>query len=596
MVKGNFSKNEIQKLNRLGAKGVRSSSVPDSDAFNFSMEKKAALTKQASDMSAGFGGAGGGGVSESARVPLLYVDPMFDPILLMFPKENIKELNRRLRHYYTYHPIVRNAIDLHSEYPLSDFELRCEDKSIEAYYNDFKDKIGLLKLMTSMNRDYWLLGEAFCYGNWDVTNFEWDSFNQYPPENIDVFRTYIGKDVVYYLKADDELKRILNSPKEVDRAIASSIPSEFTNHVRQGRPFLLAGERVLHFARRPTEYALRGESIVKSALKDLMYEDKLRLLQYTFVDRHTFPIKHWKVGSAEKGWIPSPKHFKALEIQLTQAMNDPDFNLITHPFVQADFKTTVDMKEDLVAQFDFVHKRLMMALFINDGMMSGDSTPFATQAVSMKLIMHRYLTNRTLLENIIKEKVFLPIAQHRKFIKRTPAELNHKIRTSTKYIVPKFFYTQKLNLLNNSAEQEMLIRLRDKMEIPMEIISDVFGWDLELIKKAFEKEQHTSLDPVWRAAREEASKDVRIRNQILDGTPLEKVTLYDDIVTEKKSPGRPAVPDDKKSKAVPSVVPMGTGDASSRSKGVDKGTIPEPKTTEAPAAAAPAEGAPGAIK
>jgi hypothetical protein len=320
---------------------------------------------------------------------------------------------------------------------------------------------------------------------------------------------------------------------------------------------------------------------MKSALKDLLYEDKLRLLQYTFIDRHTFPIKHWKVGSKEKGWIPSAKHFKALETQLIQAMNDPDFNLITHPFVEVEFKSAVTMKEDLVKQFDFVHKRLMMALFVNDAMMSGESAPFASQAVSMKVVMHRYLMNRTLLENVIREKIFLPIAMHRNFVKRTEAELAHNVRTSTRYILPKFFYTQKLNLMNNTAEQEMLIRLRDKMEIPFEIIADVFGWDQENIKSAFTREQHTALDPVWREARKEASKDIRIRNQILDGTPFDELTLYDDVAQAAAKPGRPVVPEGEKSKAIPAIIPMGGGEAASRAKAVEKGTVPEPmKPTE----------------
>jgi hypothetical protein len=256
--------------------------------------------------------------------------------------------------------------------------------------------------------------------------------------------------------------------------------------------------------------------------------------------------------------------------------------------VEADFKTTVPLKEDLLKHFDFVHKRLMIALFINDAVLHGESAPFATQAVSMKVLMHRYLMNRTMLENTIKEKIFLPIAVHRNFVERTTAELAHNVRTSTRYVLPRFFYNQKLNLMNNSAEQEMLIRMRDKQEIPLETLADMFGWDLENLKAAFEREQHTPLDPVWRDARKEAVKDVRIRNQVLDGTKLEEITLFDDT-TGKPQPGRPEKPDEEKSKAIPSIVPMGPGEAASRAKGTEKGTIPAPKTP-AEAGAPPAPG------
>jgi intein/homing endonuclease len=472
-----------------------------------------------------------------------------------------------------------------SEFPLSDFELRCEDKEIERFYNALREKLNLLQMMVNLNRDYWLLGEGFFYGNWDQNTLEWSSFNQYPPENVEVHKTYVGSGIVYYLKADDELKRIINSPKEVDRAVASLIPDEFKDSVRQGKPFQLANERLIHFARRPSGYSLRGESICKSILKDLLYEDKLRLLQYTIVDRHMFPIKIWKIGSAEKGWIPAPKHFKAFQQQLIQAMNDPDFNLITHPFVDVKFESGVGKTEDLIKHFEFVQKRIMMGLFANDGMIKGEASPYATQAVSMRVVMHRYLTNRTLLEKLIREKVFLPVAVAHQFIKRTQAELSHNVRTqsSPEFYLPKFFYTQRLNLMNNTAEQEMLLRLRDKGEIPAELIADVFGWDLEAIKSAFKREQSTELDPVWREARKKVAEIPQVRNQILDGTKLEKMTIPEVTPTDKG--GRPTKPEDEKSKYTPSIVPAGPAEAAPRAKAVERGTLPTPLgevTKEAP--------------
>ena len=63
--------------------------------------------------------------ASAARTPLLYLDPLFDQILIMFPQDNLRELYRRLRHYYKYDPYVRTIIDYHTETPISDFELRC---------------------------------------------------------------------------------------------------------------------------------------------------------------------------------------------------------------------------------------------------------------------------------------------------------------------------------------------------------------------------------------------------------------------------------------------------------------------------------------
>src|SRR5512142_2744170 len=51
----------------------------------------------------------GGGFSMTQQVPLQYVDPLFDPILIVFPQDNVRELNRRLRHYYKFEPYIRST-------------------------------------------------------------------------------------------------------------------------------------------------------------------------------------------------------------------------------------------------------------------------------------------------------------------------------------------------------------------------------------------------------------------------------------------------------------------------------------------------------
>jgi len=525
--------------------GVKASFAPDSESFNLNLQESASVFKRKAADTMAFVSTTGTGVT---RVPLLYVDPMFDPILLMFPKENIKELNRRLRHYYTYHPLVRTAIDMHSEFAISDFQLRCKDKIIEKEYQNIANKINLMELMIDMNRDYWLLGESFLFGNWDEINECWSNFVQLPPENIDIHKVYVGPGVIYMLKPDAELKKLLMSPKAQDQAIAKLLPEEYKEFLLQGKPFPLDNARTIAFIRRPAAYNLRGESVVKSILKDLIYEDKLRLLQYTFVDRHTHPIKIWKLGSAEKGWIPGKKHFQTFAGLLTQSANDADFNIITHPFVQAEFLTTVDKKEDLVGQFEFVQKRIMMGLFMSEAMLAGEGSPYATQAVSMKVLMHRYLRNRQQLERLIKQKIFLPIAVRRNYIKRTQAELDHNVRVSkdTQYVIPEFFWKGP-NLLNNTALQEMLIRLREREEIPFELIADVFGWETETIKEAFKKEEGTCFDPLWRKTRESfVNSSKKIKQDLLSGKktenwPLKKTKddTEEETPLEELGPGRP---------------------------------------------------------
>lgn len=562
-----------RKANSSVGRVVRASFTKSSDDAALELEKvQAAFSRSSADASMSMGG-----MSSVTRVPLMYLDPMLDPVLLMFPKENIKEVNRRMRHYYTYHPIVNNVINLHSEYAISDYELKVDDPGIAAYYNELKEKWDLLTLMINLNRDFWLLGNGFLYGNWDESQQEWSSFNQYPPENIELHRTYVGPGSVAYLRPDEELKRVINSSREVDQAITSLIPEEFLSALRENRPFMLANSRLIHFARRPSAYALYGESALKPALKDLLYEDKLRLLQFTFADRSLYPIKHWKVGSESKGWIPSKKHFDALEAQLVAAANDPDQNIITNPFVNLQFHSAQSHRADLKAEFEFTAKRIMMALFAAENMLGGEASPYATSALNMRIVMHRYLMNRNSLERLLREKIFLPIAKARGLIKRTTAEVQHKVYSSEKkYILPRFFYTQRANLLSTTSEQELMLKLRDKGDIPFEMIADMFGWDKSSVISGLSSEEGTILDPLVKSAKAEVVKaSVDARNSLISGLKLTEVQLPKDTAPSKG--GRPTIPETEKVKPTPSILPMGDADLSSRSKGQERGTMPKPK-------------------
>jgi len=468
---------------------------------------------------------------------------------MMFPKDNIRELNRRLRHYYQYNPYIRNIIELHASFPLSDFEMKCEEKENGSYYNDFKDRLNLLEHFIQMGRDFWLLGEAFSYGNWNIADLEFESFNQFPPEEVEIYKTYITKEAIYYVRPNEDVMKMLQSNKPADKALVEAMEKlnpDFITQMRKKKPYPLANERLIHLAQRPNKYTLRGISPVLSVVKDLIYEDKLRMLLYTFVDRHTFPIKIFKLGDKIKGWIPNKSKILEFQRLLLQAVNDPDFNIITNPFVEVDYVVGKDKIMDLLPHFEFVKKRIQAGLFVNDAVLHGELGPYASQAISVRILMGKYITYRNLLENAAIQKIFKPLAIARKmYKKRSKAELAHNVRTRKPELdLPRFFW-QKLNLLSNTTLQEYVMRLRDKEEVPFKYVAELFDWDPEVIKKEFKEEQSTELDPLWRKLREErATKDEKVGNQVLDGLKVEKWTIKEKpkiVMEEERAPISPEI-------------------------------------------------------
>jgi hypothetical protein len=234
------------------------------------------------------------------QIPLQYVDPLFDPILMVFPQDNIRELNRRLRHYYKYDPHIRPTIDFHTETPISDFDLVCPaNAEVQEYFNDFKDRVNLLDHIINICRDYWLLGEGFLYGNWDEHEMEFSGFVQLPPEEVEVKSAYILPQRVYVLRPNKELQRLQMSSNPSDQQLNELMSQHsplYADALRQGRPFVLDSNRLIVLQRSMAGYSNRGISPVMAALKDLLYQDYLILYRMVFIQRHASPLKIFKLG------------------------------------------------------------------------------------------------------------------------------------------------------------------------------------------------------------------------------------------------------------------------------------------------------------
>lgn len=528
-----------------------------------------------------------GGSNIVSRGPLLYVDPMFDPILFLFPKDRIDEINKRLRHYYETDPIVGSAIDMHTNFPLSDFHLQCEDPRNQQYWNDFKDRTGLLEFLRNLLHDHWLLGEGIGYPVWDEYNMEVSHFNQYPPENIDIVQSYVTPRRYFLLKPDPKLSEKLKSSSKLDQTVMNMMDPAYVKALEENKPFVLGSdEKVMYLARLNTKYRTRGISILARALKDLLYKDKLRLLQLTFVDRHMFPIKIFKLGSEQRGWIPNKKHFERLGMLLKQAQNDPDFNILYHFGLTVDYVGTKDRIANLIPEFEWVERQIMAALFVNEEILHGGLPSAVRDTVNMRTLMYRYLDAREKIERMMITHIFLPIARARgmyrsgmhkkaeeqeRVIKKiageerqVPVEFLDDSRKMFRvanshsgsldisaYDIPRPIW-KKMNLVNNIAEQQLLVNLEDAGKVPLSMVLDMLGLDPEMVAKKLTEQESTPLDGVWREIRESLARDKNIRRQVLKGVKHGKWSLPEGVEPEmpagmdamkgRKAPGIPGMP------------------------------------------------------
>lgn len=451
---------------------------------------------------------------EGNRVPLYWQDPLYDSQLIMFPEYNLPEANKRYRHYYKFNPILSSCVDAHATFPLSDFQVLCENEEIREYYQFTADRLKLLNIGENALRDIALLGEAVFLGNWDAINVEWEEWVQYPPEFVDILTVPGSNKRVFTIKPDPETKRILQENTEARDVLYQALEKQDKAYLQaalEDKPYVMPDARMMYLANQVDGYSKRGYPLTKRALPDLMYEQKIRSLQHTFVERHLFPIKIFKLGSESMGWVPSNKHFQQFKKLLIQAAGDPDMSLIYHFGLQVDYVGTKDKIENLIPHFDFTTKRIMQAFFMNEALMNGD-TSYAGQTANTRLLMHRFMTKRTMLEQAFINKIYLPIARQQQLIKptidekRTNTLVKSKRFANTRYYLPTFMW-QKQNLLNSQSERQFLMQLFERDAIPWGIIRDVFGLDQKVIDYYRKEDQGTLSNELTREIVDQTVKD-----------------------------------------------------------------------------------------
>ena len=448
------------------------------------------------------------------RVPLFWQDPLYDSQLVMFPEYNLPEANKRYRHYYKFNPILSSCVDVHAQFPLSDFQIMCENEEVREYYQFTADRLELLNLAECSLRDVALLGESVFLGNWDSANLEWDEWVQYPPEFVEITTIPGSNKRVFTIKPDPEIQRILQENTNASNLLANTLQKydkKYYNAAVNNEPYDIPDVRVMYLANQVDGYSKRGYPLTKRALPDLMYEQQLRTLQHTFVQRHLFPIKIFKLGSESMGWVPSQKHFQQFKKLLIQAAGDPDMSLIYHFGLQVDYVGTKDKIENLIPHFEWTTKRIMQAFFMNEALMNGD-TSYAGQTANTRLLMHRFMTKRVRLENLFINKIYLPMARQQQLIKQTIGEKKKNTLVKSKrfannnYYLPTFMW-QKQNLLNSQSERQFLMQLFERDAIPWGVIRDVFGLDQKVIDYYRKEDQGTLSNELTREIVDQTVKD-----------------------------------------------------------------------------------------
>jgi hypothetical protein len=386
-------------------------------------------------LSSGMGGAGGGQG---------YTNDRFNPVFDHLEEGTVLEdwiardgagMDLMYRRIYLRDPTLGPGVDLIRSLPWSSYQLTgIDDPAILDIFNQTVESMNVELLMPDITGDMLVYGKS-------VSSLVFDSrkgiFSGVVPHNADFIRItpvpVYGVDPLCDYKMTPGVKKFLTSTDPRARDARQMLPAAFIEAGAQDSGFLpLDPVSTVYLARKLGSTDSIGTSLLTRALYFWAIEKALLNAQLTSTRRRSRSLAHIVAG-IDGTWNPTPEEMDGLAAMVIQANEDPVGGVIAT-------RTGVSINEPLGGGSDFYKwsdelelfaKYKMQSIGISDALINGDAT-YANAEQARSVFVEGLANLRSRITHaFFTKKVFPTISRLHGFVKRSKAELNHRIRTTS---------------------------------------------------------------------------------------------------------------------------------------------------------------------
>jgi hypothetical protein len=343
-------------------------------------------------------------------------------------------LDLLFRRVYLRDPTLGPGIDILSGLPWSEYSLTgIEDKAILRIYEECMESLYVPLLMPDITKDYLILGR-------DVGSLIFDErrgiFSGFVPHDPDFLRItpvpVYGFDPVVDFKLTPGFKKFLNSsdPRMVDARKA--LPTAFLEAASSQQGFLpLDPVATVYLARKASQNDSIGTSILTRSLYFWAIEKALLNATMASTRRRSRSFMHIKAG-IDNLWEPTPEELDSLAGLLIQVNEDPVGGVIAT-------RTGVDINEPVGGGGDFYKwsdelelfaKYKMQSIGISEALLSQEANYSTAEQARSVFVENLAGLRARIVHKFFYQKLFPTIARLHGFVKRSKAELDHRIRIS----------------------------------------------------------------------------------------------------------------------------------------------------------------------
>jgi len=560
MVKQNEDAQEVKTLENGDGKKKAKTGRP----------KKFATTTHMRSKFANIGSTGYANIAEGAGGN--FYSPELSTDFLELP-QSLHEAWNYYRFFYRTEPFVGQAIDLHTELPLSKIRIsvpkaKNRDLAVKAtrFVEKWAERISLLRRLIYIVHDYHLIGEVFVWSEdtspempddimyemvreltaegelreqkreredaneravkWLSKNYKgWTAIRVLPPEQVRMESFNFTDEKIFALIPDSKTKDIIQRAQQGDREahrIVKSMPVEVVAAVAGGKDIPLntdpeAGSFVHYMANKKSDYEARGHSILERCIRTLVFRDKLRQANTSIASRHMTPIRVVWGEDMDKTDVED------LREQVDVALQDPDYSIIANFQVNWEEMGSDQRLLDLSGEYDLTDRQLYAGLGVTEGLLSGESS-YAGDRINLEVINTRYMLLRELLQEFVEKQWFRPMCSRMGFIEED--EDGDEV-----VITPRLSFTR-LALRDNNDTFDALFNLYQKGSLDVDVILELLNIDPVATREKLERDMWTVNDSTFNEVMRGIYSDVG-RKIAENSDAAEKVSKYLDLKYEE---------------------------------------------------------------
>ena len=378
-------------------------------------------------------GTPGQGSSGRTMYNPVYDDLSEGTIIEQFMPVDPRRLHRIWRRIYLQDPVAGPAVELYKEMPWSDFTLTgIKDKHILQLYSDALNAINITAQLPEMSAEFITMGKVIGHLHMDESKGYYSKLIVHDPDWIKVTPIPIpGFQPKLDIIPTPQMRRWASSEDPRDAASLAEV-SHLVDAIKNGREIPLPAEQSFYLPRKTAPYDTIGASAYTRIIMFVAYEKALINGTIAASKRRLSQIRHITVGLDD--WEPSPQELDGYAGLFMQADEDPvGAIVVTRTGVTANTVGGGSLSDivKISDEWAFLQAGKLNSLGVSEAFLRGEASYNSLEQLMSvfleKIRAHRnFFTHYLLIDRILK-----PLAQKHQFVKRSEAELSHRVRISS---------------------------------------------------------------------------------------------------------------------------------------------------------------------